>query len=159
MKSATERFEELLSERGKDFYGRGVFYGEYHLRLLGESDTRYVLGNGRGEPVSDERDINIQFMLMKDMLGFETIEDGEYVLRPSKFDDHLRLNCLTLVSHLDWIFRVVEEEQGFYLGLTYSSSPPGWERVGDTDFFVKWVRKAAVTDVSHYWGGAPGGSG
>jgi hypothetical protein len=159
MKNATERFEKLLDERGKDFYGRGVFYGEYHLYLLDETPTQYVLGNGSGEPVSDERDINIQFMMMKEALGFETIEDGEYVLRPSKFDNHLRLNCLTLVSHLDWIFRVVEEGQGFYLGLTSNSSPPGWERVGGTDFFVKWVRKDAVMDVSHYWGGAPGRSG
>jgi hypothetical protein len=158
MKNATERFRKLLAERGKDFYGRGVLYHEYRLYLLDETATQYVLGNGRGEPVSDERDINIQFMLMKDALGFETIEDGEYVLHPSKFDNHLRLNCLTLVSHLDWIFRVVEEEEGFYLGLTYNSSPPGWERVGDTDFFVKWVRKDSVMDVSHYWGGAPGRS-
>jgi hypothetical protein len=156
MKSATERFEELLHERGRAFYGRGVFYGEYHLHLLDETATQYVLGNGRGEPVSEERDTNIQFMLMKEMLGFETVEDGEYVLRPSKFDNHLRLNCLTLVSHLDWIFRVVAEEQGFYLGLTNNSSPPGWGRVGGTDFFVRWVGKDAVTDVSHYWGGAPG---
>src|SRR5215212_5445771 len=121
MKNAAERFRELLAERGKDFYGRGVLYNEYRLYLLDETATQYVLGNGSGEPVSDERDINIQFMLMKDALGFETIEDGEYVLRPSKFDNHLRLNCLTLVSHLDWIFRVVEDEQGLYLGLTNNS--------------------------------------
>ncbi|MFL6254461.1 MAG: hypothetical protein ACJ74T_05540 [Pyrinomonadaceae bacterium] len=158
MKSATERFEELLIERGKDFYGRGVFYREYHLYLLDETPTRYVLGNGRGESVSDERDINVQFMLMKEMLGFETIEDGEYVLRPSKFDDHLRLNCLTLGSYEDWLFRVVEEEQGFYLGLTSGSSPAGWEKVPGTGFFVKWLPASAVIDVSEYWGGAPGRS-
>jgi hypothetical protein len=156
MKSATERFGELLAERGENFYGRGVYYGEYRLYLLDETATTYVLGNGRGEPVSDERDVNIQFMMMKEVLGFETVEDGEYVLRPSKFDDHLRLNCLTLVSHGDWIFRVVEEEQGFYLGLTSVSSPEGWERTPRTDFFVRWVEKSAATDVSEYWRGASG---
>jgi hypothetical protein len=158
MKTAIERFVELLVERGKDFYGKGVFYREYHLYLLDETSTLYILGNGSGESVSDERDINVQFMLMKEMLGFETLENGEYVLRPSKFDDHLRLNCLTLGSHGDWLFRVVAEEQGFYLGLTSHSSPPGWEQVPGTDFFVKWLPTSAVIDVSEYWGGAPGRS-
>lgn len=158
MKSATERFEELLVERGKDFYGKGVLYGEYHLYLLDETGTRYVLDNGSGESVSDERDINVQFMMMKDVLGFETLENGEYILRTSKFDDHLRLNCLTLGSHGDWLFRVVEEAQGFYLGLTSGSSPAGWEQVPGTDFFVKWLPVSAVIDVSEYWGGAPGKS-
>jgi hypothetical protein len=157
MKNATERFAELLAERGESFYGRGVYYGEYNLYLLDETGTQYVLGNGCGEGVSDSRDINIQFMMMKDLLGFETVEDGEYVLRTSKFDDHVRLNCLMLVSHGDWIFRAVDEEQGFYLGLTRASSPEGWERVPGTDFFVNWVGKSDVTDVSHYWRGAPKG--
>src|ERR1044072_2002982 len=156
MKSATERFEELLSERGKDFYGRGVFYGDYNLYLLDESVTRYVIGNGSGEGVSDDRDINIQLMVMKDLLGFETVEDGEYVLRPSKFDDHLRLNCLTIFSHGDWIFRVVDEAQGFYLGLTNNSSPPGWGQGSDENFFGKRMKKTATVDASQYWGAAPG---
>ena len=158
MKSAIERFVELMDERGKLFYGKGVFYREYQLYLLDETPTQYVLGNGSGESVSDERDINVQFMLMKEMLGFETLENGEYVLRTSKFDNHLRLNCLTLGSHGDWLFRVVEEEQGFYLGLTNNSSPAGWEQVPGTDFFVKWLPVNAVIDVSEYWGGAPGRS-
>jgi hypothetical protein len=97
-------------------------------------------------------------MMMKDLLGFETVENGEYILRASKFDDHLKLNCLTIVSHGDWIFRVVAEEQDFYLGLTNNSSPPGWEQIPSTDFHVKRLRKSEVTDVSHYWGGAPGRS-
>jgi hypothetical protein len=156
MKSATERFGELLAERGESFYGRGVYYGEYHLYLLDETGTQYVLGNGSGEGVSDERDINIQFMMMKEVLGFETLEDGEYVLRASKFDDHVGLNCLAIVSHGDWIFRVVAEEEGLCLGLTKTSSPAGWEQVPHTDFFVKWILKSAVTDVSHYWRGARG---
>jgi hypothetical protein len=158
MKSAIEQFENLLDEHGKNFYGRGVLRGEYHLYLLNETGTQYVLGNGSGEGVSDERDINVQFMMMKDFLGFETIENGEYVLRASKFDDHLKLNCLTIVSHSDWIFRVVDAEQDFYLGLTNNSSPPGWEQVPHTDFHVKWLRKSEAIDVSHYWGGAPGRS-
>jgi hypothetical protein len=155
MNRATETFASLLRERGHDFYGKALFHGEYSLYVLNESATQYVLGDGSGEAVSDKRDINVQFMLMKELLGFETVENGEYVLRPSKFDNHLRLNCLTLVSHRDWIFRVVYEEQDFYLGLTNNSAPADWEQVPDTDFYVKWVSKGEVTDVSHYWGDAP----
>lgn len=146
-KSAVEAFETLLKERGERHYGRAVLYDEYGLYVVDETATSFVLSNGRGEPVSDERDINIQFMLMKDMLGFVTVEDGEYSLTTSKLSNSLVLNCLRLTTHQGWLVRVVREEGDALLGLTNESAPEGWECVPGTSFNVKWMPKGETQDI------------
>lgn len=153
MKSAVETFEMLLKERGERHYDRAVLDDEYGLYVVDETATSFVLSNGRGEPVSDERDINVQFMLMKDVLGFETVEDGEYRLTTSKFDTSLLLNCLRLTTHQAWIVRVVHEVEGALLGLTSESAPEGWERMPGTRFNVKWMAKGETEDIQGFISG------
>lgn len=147
MRSAVDTFTMLLGERGETFYDRAVLYDDYGLYVLDETVTSFVLGNGHGEGVSDERDINIQFMMMKDMLGFETIEDGEYRLTTSKLTTSLVLNFLRLTTHQGWLVRVVREEDGALLGLTNESAPDGWARVPGTSFNVKWMPRDETTDI------------
>lgn len=147
MKNAVETFENLLAKHGENHYGKTVLNNEYSLYVMDETDTRFILSNGSGESVSDERDINIQFMMMKDVLGFESIANGEYQLKTSKFNDHLRFNGLKLAVCQAWLVRVAIEEDDAYLIFTNGSAPDGWEPIPGTNFNVKWVPKSEVTEV------------
>lgn len=147
MRSAVETFETLRAERGERDYGRAVLYGEYSLYVVDETTASFVLTNGRGEPVSEKHDINVRFMLLKDVFGFETVEDGEYRLTTSKFNNHLTLNCLRLITYQGWLVRAIHEEPGALLGLTSESAPGGWERAPGTGFNVKWLPRGETGEV------------
>ena len=145
MKSAVEAFTALLAEHGSKFFGKVIFADRFSLNIVNETDISFVLSNGRGEGVGDE-DTDLKFMMMKDYLGFEEIDRGEYQKDTAKLNPSLRLNCLKLVTHGSWLVRVVREEADTVLGLTNESAPEGWESVPYTNFMVKWILKSEALD-------------
>ena len=137
-------------------------YHDFQLQIVGETETSFIISNA-GESVGDGDDINTQFMLIKDTLGFEQSGFGTFQKSISKFEDHLQLAATKLVAHQTWLFRVLGQDAHNYL-LQVSSNAEnsadwlenGWRRHNDS--FLKWMAKREVEEIRPfitYWGARP----
>ena len=139
-------FRELIAKHGHDHFGK-VRLSEFSLHVIGEADVSFLLGNC-GETVGQGDPINERFMLIKEHLGFEQVDRGEFTKSVSKFSSDLEIGCLKLVVLKSWIVRVIDETTDHYLALTTKASPPGaaWQAYPGTNFFVAWIRKSETVE-------------
>ena len=143
-------------------------YYDFQLQIIGETETSFIIGNV-GESVGDKPEINTQFMLIKDTLGFEQTGFGCFQKSISKFEDKLQLAATKLIVQQTWLFRVLREDGENYLlqvsSYTPNSAAPnsinwvenGWQRAAAS--YLKWVSKSEVTEVLPfitYWGARAG---
>ena len=151
----------------KELTDSQCIYYDFQLQIIGETETSFIIGNA-GESVGDSADINTQFMLIKDTLGFEQTGFGCFQKSISKFEDQLQLEATKLITQQTWLIRVLREDANNYL-LQVSSHTPnsaapnsinwvesGWQRHADS--YLKWVSKSEVTEIMPfitYWGARP----
>ncbi len=134
-------------------------YYDFQLQIVGETEISFLISNA-GESVGDSKDINIQFMLIKDTLGFEQSGFGTFQKSISKFEDHLQLAAKKLIAHQTWLFRVLSEDDHNYLlqissGVENSAdfAEHGWQRHASS--YLKWMAKCKVEEIRPfitYWG-------
>lgn len=143
-----EKFKEIAKRHSK------CFYYEYELNIIDETTDSFIINNGDGESVSKNQDINIQFMLIKDTLGFEQIDKGTFQKEVSKLDDNLQLKALKLVYYKSWLVRVIQEKDDKYLLVCNTNKPEdsGWFNYDKT--YLKWVVKSEIKELQDfisYW--------
>ncbi|MFN8672209.1 MAG: hypothetical protein U0457_09050 [Candidatus Sericytochromatia bacterium] len=143
-----EKFKEIAKRHSK------CFYYEYELNIVDETTDSFIINNGDGESVSKNQDINIQFMLIKDTLGFEQIDKGTFQKEVSKLDDNLQLKALKLVYYKSWLVRVIQEKDDKYLLVCNTNKPEdsGWFNYDKT--YLKWVVKSEIKELQDfisYW--------
>lgn len=142
-----EKFKELSKRNTK------CIYYDYELNIVDETETTFILNNGDGESVAKDNETNIQFMLIKDTLGFEQIDKATFQKEVSKFDEHLKLKALKLVFYNNWLVRVVQEKDDRYFAVVCGKSPDnGWYRYDNT--YMKWISKSDSEEIQpfiSYW--------
>lgn len=136
--------EDKIKEIAKK-YSKCIYY-DYELYILSETETSFILSN-KGDVVSANNDINSQFMLIKDTLGFEETDRGTFQKEVNKFDSNIKLKALKLVSYQNWLLRVVQEKDDKYLVISNSKIPEtkNWYIYGDVN--MKWVKKSDVSEI------------
>jgi hypothetical protein len=137
-------------------------YHDFHLQIVGETGTNFIIGN-MGESVGVSDSINTQFMLIKDVLGFEQTGFGCFEKSISKFEDQLQLAATKLIAHKTWLYRVLGEDSNNYLlqiarnaenSVDWAAN--GWKLHGMS--YLKWMGKNEVTEIQPfitYWGARP----
>jgi hypothetical protein len=154
---AKEFFVASKLQASKQPCKNSCIYYEYALKIIDETDTTFALSNC-GESVDETDAINIQFMIIKDALGFVQTDRGTFEKIVSKFDDHIRVDAIKLVFFDGWLMRVLQENAADYLLIatgdaTLDREQNGWQAVDD--FYIKWVRRIdtkAVEAFISYWG-------
>lgn len=136
-----------------DKFSKCVYY-EYELKIVAEDETSFTVNNGDGESVSSQKDINIQFMMINETLGFEKVDVATYQKVINKFDNQLKLNAIKLVVYEKWLLRVVQETNEKYLVVKILAQDEikGWEKIGSIG--LKWLSKNQVEEVAdfiEYW--------
>lgn len=136
---------EYLIKELNEKHKQALYY-EFKLIIEDEDDVHFILNNGYGLSVSNDDKINREFMLIKEHLGFEQLEQGFYQKAVSKFSSDLKLNCLKLVAYKDWIVRVIKESNDKYLLVTTNTKldSSNWEKLDN--FYIKWVDKTSVME-------------
>lgn len=135
---------------------------DFQLQIVGETETSFIISNA-GESVGDSKDINVEFMLIKETLGFEQTDVGCFEKTISKFEDHLELRATKLIAHQSWLFRVLGEDPKNYLLQVFSNAAngAGWAENGwrpHLDSYLKWIAKTEVKEIEPfitYWGARP----
>ncbi|MEK7435032.1 MAG: hypothetical protein AABZ74_18015 [Cyanobacteriota bacterium] len=143
--------EDKIKEMSKR-HTKCVYY-DYELDIIGETETAFIISNN-GESVSKDDSINIQFMLIKDTLGFKQVDIGTFQNEISKFDEHIKLKAIKLISDKNWLLRVAQEKDDKYLLITTTNKPDsnGWYDTGSG--YMKWVLKNDVKEIQDfisYW--------
>ncbi len=133
-------------------------YYDFQLQIVGETETSFIISNA-GESVGDSKDINVEFMLIKETLGFEQTDVGCFEKTISKFEDHLKLEATKLITHQTWLFRVLREDaHNYLLQVSCNAANSGWIENGwqrHADSYLKWMAKTEVTEIMPfitYWG-------
>ena len=144
---------------GKKLTDNQCIYYDFRLQIVGETETSFIIGNA-GESVGEDDEINTQFMLIKDTLGFEQTGFGRFQKSISKFDDHLQLEATKLIAHQAWLFRVLRNDSENYLLQVASNAldgvdwlANGWKRHAQS--YLKWMAKNDVKEIEpfiSYWG-------
>lgn len=143
-------------EKIKELYKRHTkcVYYDYELNIVEETETSFIINNGDGESVSSNKDINLQFMLIKDTLGFEQIDNATFQKEVSKFDSDIKLKAIKLVAYKNWLLRVVQEKDDKYFVVVCGKSPDnnGWFHYENV--YMKWIMKTDVQEIQPfitYW--------
>jgi hypothetical protein len=136
------------------------YFYDFKLEIIAETDTEFVLSNC-GESVGLDDAINMQFMLIKDALGFIQTDRGTFQNTVSKFSSQLRVKAEKLVCYDGGLIRVLLENAHDYLLIALedpqsSRAEKGWQALdgGHIECFIKWVRHAeteAVEAFIGYW--------
>jgi hypothetical protein len=124
-----------------------VKYFGFNFIIVKEDETHFIINNGNGNNVSFSNEENIEFLALKDSLGFTTIDKGMFEKKVSKLDPNLELRCKEFVSYKNWIVRIIEEKTDKLIALTFQNTPheDGWEH--KDNYYLKALSKKDILPI------------
>lgn len=149
MKDDTE--EIILNSLDK--YTKILYEGKFSLTLADENDLEFIINDNYGEIVSDKREICMEFLATREIMGFEEIDRGCYGRTVYKLNKEIKGDWLRLVTYKDWILRAIDQDNDKFLLLCNSLDAKniGFKQVKNFKIMYKWVPKSEVI-IEKTWG-------
>lgn len=124
-----------------------VKYFGFNFIITNEDESHFIISNGNGNNVSDTKEGNLEFIALKDTLGFNSTDKGMFEKKVNKLDPNLELKCKYIVSYKNWLVRIIDEKNNKLLALIFENHPKEdhWEH--KDNYYLKFLSKKEIVET------------